>query len=544
MNFIRTQIAWIQQQLQGLDASQRMLAAALTVIIAMTLVWWIVYAGRPEMQPLLDQSMTQEDIAVISAELTARAIGYKVNADRILVPADRRTEALAALSYAGKLPRSTSTGFDAMLAKLSPFAPSSTQQAVLNQAKQNYLANIIRDWPGVLSADVVIDPTYKPGFNGAVPKATVNIVTRGAPSDPKRLVTSAADFVAGTTARLTRSNVSVILNAQSYPLRDPDDAAGMSDLLDRVQAAENLFRTRLRETFSFVPGVIVAVSVQHDSTTESRSVRLADRTQSLQMPLSESVTTSTSSSGPRSEEEPGVLSNAPAAIGVTASLESSSTSNRTERTEFENYPALTQITTTKPAGDIRPSSATVLIPRSYFEHVFRDQQGLGPDSRPDPAQLEQFIGAQIPRFRAMARGALGNIAEEAIQVQSIADLMPLALQTPAPATTSLPAMVGSHAREIALGVLALVSLVMVSNIVRKGAAAPAAAAPTVSRPVPALNVAEEAVGEVGEGAPPLDGMELDEDSVKARQMLHQVSEMVADNPDAAAKLVKRWLHHA
>jgi flagellar biosynthesis/type III secretory pathway M-ring protein FliF/YscJ len=40
----------------------------------------------------------------------------------------------------------------------------------------------------------------------------------------------------------------------------------------------------------------------------------------------------------------------------------------------------------------------------------------------------------------------------------------------------------------------------------------------------------------------LDGMELDEDSVKAQQMLTQVQSMVGENPDAAAAMVKRWLN--
>ena len=40
------------------------------------------------------------------------------------------------------------------------------------------------------------------------------------------------------------------------------------------------------------------------------------------------------------------------------------------------------------------------------------------------------------------------------------------------------------------------------------------------------------------------GMELDEDSVKAQQMLNQVSNLVAENPDAAANLVKRWLNRS
>jgi flagellar biosynthesis/type III secretory pathway M-ring protein FliF/YscJ len=40
----------------------------------------------------------------------------------------------------------------------------------------------------------------------------------------------------------------------------------------------------------------------------------------------------------------------------------------------------------------------------------------------------------------------------------------------------------------------------------------------------------------------LDAMELDEDAVRTQQMLDQVSTMVAENPDGAATLVKRWMN--
>jgi len=47
-----------------------------------------------------------------------------------------------------------------------------------------------------------------------------------------------------------------------------------------------------------------------------------------------------------------------------------------------------------------------------------------------------------------------------------------------------------------------------------------------------------------EGDPLLDGMELDEESAKAQQMLNQVSALVEENPDAAANLVKRWMNRS
>jgi len=38
-------------------------------------------------------------------------------------------------------------------------------------------------------------------------------------------------------------------------------------------------------------------------------------------------------------------------------------------------------------------------------------------------------------------------------------------------------------------------------------------------------------------------MELDEDSIKSQQMLTQVTELVGENPDMAASLIKRWMNN-
>ena len=111
-------------------------------------------------------------------------------------------------------------------------------------------------------------------------------------------------------------------------------------------------------------------------------------------------------------------------------------------------------------------------------------------------------------------------------------------------------MLTDHAKEIALGALALVSLFMVSNMVKKGSPTPAPMMATVGgigmapRSPSPLPGREEAVGEAMEGDPLLDGMELDEDSAKAQQMLNQVSALVEENPDAAANLVKRWMNRS
>ena len=121
---------------------------------------------------------------------------------------------------------------------------------------------------------------------------------------------------------------------------------------------------------------------------------------------------------------------------------------------------------------------------------------------------------------------------------------PAAIHSAADAAPSgtIVATLNSYGKEIAIGLLAVVSLFMVSTMVRKGAPAPIIAQAAVPRETPNLDAGVAVAGVVGEGDPILDGMELDQDAVRTQQMLDQVSTLVGENPDAAANLVKRWLN--
>ena len=57
-----------------------------------------------------------------------------------------------------------------------------------------------------------------------------------------------------------------------------------------------------------------------------------------------------------------------------------------------------------------------------------------------------------------------------------------------------------------------------------------------------LNGNEAVVGSAAEDNASLDGMELDEETVKSQRMVDQVQQMVETNPDSAANLVKHWLN--
>jgi flagellar biosynthesis/type III secretory pathway M-ring protein FliF/YscJ len=109
-----------------------------------------------------------------------------------------------------------------------------------------------------------------------------------------------------------------------------------------------------------------------------------------------------------------------------------------------------------------------------------------------------------------------------------------------------PAAGGSLVKNVALGGLALVALGMMLMMVRKAGERPALpSASELSGLPPTLdNEDADLVGEADESNPPLEGMELDDDSLRRQQMLGQLNEIVRSNPTETAALLKRWVKAA
>jgi flagellar biosynthesis/type III secretory pathway M-ring protein FliF/YscJ len=163
---------------------------------------------------------------------------------------------------------------------------------------------------------------------------------------------------------------------------------------------------------------------------------------------------------------------------------------------------------------------------------------------PDDAALDQEIKDELDRIRQDVKSCTGITADAAVTVNVYSDATTdLAMTAPA-GNSQAVMLVESHARDIGVAGLAMFSLFMVLMMVRKSVPAPMpAAAEEAEKKKSALHIGGETplAGEVGEGERTLDGMELDDEALKTQQVIEQVSDMVTENPEAAANLVKRWL---
>lgn len=547
MDFLKKQLDTIQQNLAGLNATQKMLTGALVAIMVMTIVYWSRYAGTAEMEPVLNQTLNEEDITRMSASLDARGIPNKIESNKILVSADRKMQALASLGYDQLLPRNTASGFEQMLSKAGMFDPQSQHDDLKNHAKEITLAQVIGGFPGVSGAVVMIDPTTtrRIGAASTSPTANISITMRsGAPASNK-LVNAAADLVCGAVADINRTKIKVVVDGQPRRLQgnDADGIGGGQDQLEIIRENEQRLASKIENQLSFINGVVASVSGTLNTESSEAQEQTFDKAKSI-IEVTESENKNTESNvstggGGESGAQPNVSISVNGGGGGNTS-----TTDNSEKNKTTIMAATIKKNTRKPGGDFAVQSASVRVPESYFIGVLRRRPG-GKD--PSPSELSDYVTAQLESIRIEVGKCIGiKQDKDNIFVSTYAEAQPVVSATAAAGVVAggngISGLIGGWGKEVGVGALAVVSLFMVSTMVKRSTPAPLVVAPAEARGPVTLDGGEAVAGFASEGSNTLSGMELDDDTIQAQQVIDQVTNLVGENPEGAANLVKRWLN--
>lgn len=546
MDLLKAQAQRILQQLSGLSASQRMLAAALVVIMVMTLLYWGRYASESAYVPLLDQSFSQDELATILPRL--QSMGAKPEGDRIVIPSDNRFAALAILSQDELLPRDTSVGFEKLAQSLiSPWDSQKLTDAKLGNIGDRVLSNVIRAMPNVKTAQVISDraPQRQIGRENRA-TASVFVTTRDGKAS-KKMARSIAQFVAGAHAGMQLRDVNVQIDDRSHAFTNEGDDTQLAsgELLDEIRNHEKYNQEKVLSFFSHLPNTRVQVTVDLDTKSIQETATLYDNANTVVKEQQNRTNTEEITSGSPAPMEPGVIPNAGVSLAAPPAISGSTSTKTEEETKNAIFPGMRQLSTKTPAGKPTVVGVAIHVPLSDFARIWKSHN---PDTKdPGVEVLGPLVDAQLTKAKAAVITALGLKEPEIVNVSWYEDMM-IPMDNPgvvqASAGPNIVGMMSGYTREIALGALAMISLFMMTSMVRKGTTIPSV--PIIEEmPEPQELVAREPIaGEATMGGQMLDGMELDEDAVRTQQMLDQVQTMVREDPDAAANLVKRWLNRA
>ena len=555
MEFFRRTAAQIKSQLAGLSTASRIAIGALLIIVCICVAWMANYAGQRQMVPLLNQSFTEDERARIIEKLDDQ--DYKLVGDRILVPQSKQRRLIAKLSLAEVLPKDTSAGFASLLEDNDIFMPQAAREVKELVVLQNELAAIISRYPNVAQAEVVISPSPQRRLMGVTPAATASVDVRTRSGEPisRKNAAAMAAFVSGTVQNLKRENVQVIVDGKiiAIPAEGQESA---SDYLELKAQTEQYLRNKILDALDGMNPRVQVDATPNMTHTQTSRRRFSEEESFVPKTL---VTERTEeSSTAQSSQEPGAMANIPArntaAGGTTQSdtVEDGSAS-------FSVFPGEMNTTEVTPPGGYSDITVAVSIPRAYFEEFTK--QETGSQEKPSKTAVEAVTQRTLPEIKKRVMHVVGLVGSEGddrvvvdtywaggLTSQTVGpDGMPLG--TAGVVSGGFSAFAGSHAKEIGVSALALVSLFMVLMMVRKAHGpidmteeeAAAIMTMTGQPPVDALSVEDSNLVDEEGGAAVLAGMELDDDSVQSHQILQQIREMVQESPDVASNLVSKWI---
>lgn len=490
---------------------------------------------------------TASEMPAIQAAFAAAGLPEpKYEGNRILVPAGQEAAYVTAMAEAGAMPADFHSYLEKTLADQGPFVGPRQRDELIKNAKQKKLAAIIASMQGIEFATVDYDERREGGLSRRVTStASVSVkpvLNQQLDPDQARII---RHLVSAAFAGLKPESVTIAdLNGRVYV--GGNDALGDGEehqYLRVMRAYENLFRQRVQDALAYVAGATVNVNVELSPELEStREKTTLDDKASGTLYQSEQTSTRDSNSGPPGGR-PGVVAqqgNANQAIQLAGARVTSS-QDETSSTLRQSIPA--HETVRSKAIGLLPQRVTVAIgiPSSHYEKIWQNRNPSpegGQPLEPDATQLrliEQEEQEKIQRYVAQLLPASAGVAdlEPLVKVTSFDHV---AAEAPAGDTTvdAGLAWLAQNWMNVGILLLGLGSLLFLRSLVRGAATPPEPATPKLNVVTPD----DEHEAESEEPPAPKRSLTRPTSGLSLRE---ELSQLVKDDPDAAANVIKGWI---
>jgi flagellar M-ring protein FliF len=318
------------------------------------------------------------------------------------------------------------------------------------------------------------------------------------------------------------------------------------EFLQNKIAFEMQKRESILSALRDIPGVRVEVNADFNDTVEARVRNVkpdkAATTPSREVTTAESETQFIAENGGR----PGVTVQGPNGQGAAPQPEQQVQSKRTnDVTETDNVVSVEQTDVVRRGYTLKEVWATVTVPRSYVENVWKDRN----PQATDPPKPEDLTGIESDVIRSIE-----NVVEPLLILQvnkgentykhvrvNVLDTLPApAIEPPSTASKAL-AWTGRYWSTLAMLGVAMFSLLVLRSVVKNGptggtsAAAGGPALTLHAEPPTARNEQEESAA--GDDRPRLR-------LKKGKSLKDDLVDIVREDPDAAADILRSWIGKA
>ncbi|MDF1554932.1 MAG: flagellar basal-body MS-ring/collar protein FliF [Deferrisomatales bacterium] len=526
----------------GLTAIQRvvLLGAAVGLVVAFAGV--LMWAGSPE-YAVLYARLASDDAAEVVARLKADNVSYELRdgGTTVAVPAAQVHELRLTMAGAG-IPQGGVVGFE--IFDKSGFGMTDFAQKVnYTRALEGELTRTIRRIEGVEGARVHLVLPARRLFEEQAEPATASVVLqmRGARRLGAQQVQGVVHLVASSVEGLEPDQVTVVDNRGNVLYQQSGDEAGMlaTTQLEFKRGYEKDVESRVRQMLEQVLGqgsAVVQVAAQFDFDRVEATAETFDPQGAVVR--SEERVSETASGGSSPGGTPGVTSNVGDGEQAGGGGNGASSSNR--ETETVNYEVSKTITRTeKGPGTLKRLSVAVAVDGTYRE----PKEGeVGPDKVFVPRSAEE-----LGQMRSLVEKAVGFDATrgDAVEVTSIPFRPAEVVDTES--SVLGPEIYFSLAK---YGLAALLGLLLILFGVRPLVRwlTHSGQITTVTEPMSVAEM-ERAMagaggGAGGPGAGPAEVV-FDEtpstEVVRRESLKKRLTEMVVEEPQVAAQLLRSWM---
>ncbi|MEQ8791433.1 MAG: hypothetical protein RIC55_34540 [Pirellulaceae bacterium] len=556
MDFLNKAYAQVVELFRSMGPAARITTGLLLAVLVAAVYYLFQFQVSSGGEYLFSgRVFTQTELAEMEAAFAKAGLGGStIDGNRIRIPAGMKAEYMAALADNGSLPVDLSTIFDEVFASENALTGSADLRSQkLKNAREKYISMVVSKMVGVEWATVRFDQDQSRSLRPKLDsRAMVAVKPRGNTNLEADRVQAIRGTVAAVVAGLKPEHVTITdLNAGRAFVGTVGGVDGADSLYAAQKAHfENLYRQKVMSQLSVYPGVVVGVDVELDPKLRYDTNRFQIDPKSTVAMRQRDVTKSSTNTEPGPAGRPGAESNG---VGNTPQVVGVESGSKSEMKESENEQDLiaSQSTIREEMAGLTPEKVKVSIgvPNSYFEKVWRERNPPEEGAEPAVADASELQTIELAVKKEIEDAVVNLLPAPApggdpyvpVRVTTFTDI-PLAAEPGDSMTDEAMSWLAGNWQTLGMTLLGLCSLVMLRGMLRSsaapststppvgGAAAPAAMNPSEDDEEDAhVSKHQRMLGVRREGAPSL---------------RDELAEMVNEDPDAAANVLRNWIGDA
>ena len=549
MDFLNKTFAQFSDLFRTMTPGARITAGLLLAVVVISLTYLFSYQMSSSDTFLLGgKTFKPEESARIQAALGDKGFKCTVDGYRIKIPSGLRTEYMAALAEAGALPRGWNDQGDGLTGGSTFEDPDSRKQRIKLSTEKD-LAFVIAQFEEVENARVMFGKSTTRGLRKkVVTTASVSAYPVSSRGLSDETVKGIKDYVSGALTPMKPEDVNVI-NGRTGRSYVSDDGAKNGLHGNRyhklTQEWEEYYTNKIHKLLTDIPGVRARMTVILDPTES-----MAETT--FTPDKKETAPWTTTTKEKTSEHEGAVPSGRPGYKSNQAMALSGTTGRGSKNNETEEESITTNLVAQKNGSKVTTGmtptwmAASVVVPHSYLVDVWKQKNppAEGEDPKvPKEEDLQSTEQKVVARIQELVVGLLPDNMENVTDKTKLVtvtvgrDIVPDPMPEPAMTSTAM-AWLGANWGMIGVVVLALASLSMLRSMIKSTPLE----SPAGQQPAMALTAEMGAPGDEG-GEEGVDRQQrrLARFAAGGSSLRDELSEMVQEDPDAAANILRTWI---